>query len=759
MKPLSEILNMGSNGDVPQLLPKTTIQSHLSPRSRSLSNFPQDVKRVKPNKVHENSLQQLELPKKEVHEVIDDILNNRPLKNGFQFYYQKVESICKFKHSEQSLLSDYLKEKIEGSFYDLTLPNIETIVENEMSVSDFIADFLKIYQDWEDKLVLLRKIFLYIDRNYLLQHPTKKVILELGLGLFIDNVLTESKDISSIIINKYLQFLHSFIQQDTEFEDLIRMTKILIKLNFNNSINLDEKLIDLVCKNFESFKHEWIRNPDTYIHLCLLKILKVTTFFKHCGQSNDFVQKLLIKLRWIMIFQDFNDIVENCLPFILKKPQQMKIIYGFCNNTMRDYSLDSLKILVFQWGKLILNEIIRTIDEFDDNDKSKNLIITVNGLSIYYNSIIEQFFNNDNKFSLEVRNSFGKALNSNKKINNQIISQLCKFIDTNIKNFKKASMNFDEFLEIFLTIFKYLNNKNDFVIIFKRELSRRLLLNKNSNINLEKQLVEKIMEIIGETDDSVGLNIMFKDLEISKLKYTKLDFVKEFEFTTLVLDKKHWPEIPKQQNDINLNYFQHFLDKFDEYYKSLDEKLKNHKLNWDNYSLHQLTIVGKFESGEYELSVNLYQALIINLFNDRDQWDFKELVQETRFDTKFLKRVINSLSDKYKILIEHDQTITFNNHFTDKSKKLKIPMFRDKESSIIEDKLILKNRNNEIRSNLIKIMKVETKLPMTELINKLLVNNKRGPISIQDIKQNIEYLITNEFLTRDNDGTTLVYIP
>ncbi|CAH6719076.1 cullin-3 [[Candida] jaroonii] len=754
---------MGSVNEIPTHLPPgvtpESIQSHLSPRSRSLSNFPQDVKRAKPNRItSEHSLTQLESPKKEVHEVIEDILNNRPLKNGYQYYYSKVESICKFKHSEQSLLSEYLKDRIESSFYTTTKPNIETISNSDLMAAEFITRFLQIYQDWENKLLLLRKIFLYIDRNYLLQHPTKKVILELGLGLFIDNILTDSTELSTIIINKYLHILQQFIQQDSESE-LIPITKILIKLNFDNSIKLNEKLISSICKDYEAFKNEWFKNPDSYIHLCLLKVSKIITFFKNCGQSNEFLQKLLIKLRWIMIFQDFNDIIQNCLPYILKQPQQIKTIYGFCNNTMRDYSLDSSKILVFQWGKLILDEVVKTINGFDDN-KSNNLIITLNSSSIYYNSIIEQFFENDNKFSLEARNSFGKALNSNKKINNQIISQLCKFIDSNIKNFnKKSSLNFNEFLEVFLTIFKYLNNKNDFVVIFKRELSRRLLLNKNTNIDSEKLLVEKIMEIIGETDDSVGLNIMFKDLELSKLKYHKLDFIKEFEFSTLVLDKKHWPEIPKQQNDINLNYFKPFLDKFDEYYKNSDEKLKNHKLNWDNYSLHQLTIIGRFKSGEYELLVNLYQAIIINLFDEQDQWEFNNLVQETKFDIKFLKRVINSLSDKYKILIEQDQIITFNENFTDKSKKLKIPMLRDKDSNVIEDKVIQRNRNNEIRSHLIKIMKIETKLPMMELINKLLVNNKRGPISIQDIKQNIEYLITNEFLTRDNDGTTLIYIP
>lgn len=814
-KPTPEILNfsLSSLSDSSNFDPKANaVPSHLSPAraTRPEHSTRANVKRIKPNTKHRNeehSLKQLHVAKTLVEEAIDLVLDSGPLKYGYGFYYQKVESICKYKHAEQSRLADQLKQKIEHTFYYSIKPRIVSLVHNDsITVKQFIQLYLNIYQEWESKLRLLGKLFLYIDRNYLLPHPNKKVILELGLDLFITNLLADHIEEADLTIAKYNQFLveyqsllelSSHADSEADYKLLESITKTLIKLNFNNRIKLNPTVVTLVIEIFRHFKLHWFKHPESYIHNVLSKMSQIVTFYKECGQSKEFCETLLVKLKWEMIFINFNETIEKCLPHMLRSTggeRQLRMIYKFCDRSFQEYAFDSISMLIYEWGKLIITEIVTAIQDFNESDQtgSKNIIPVLVKINDDFKAVVKQNFDNNERFEFEIRNSFNKALNNDKRKTGFIISQLCKYIETYFKTKKPSSVSFKQFEDSFLVVFKYLNNKNDFIIIYKRELSKRLLLSKNLQIDLEKKLAESMFKVIGETDDSMGLNIMFKDLKVSQEKFNGVELKQKLnssiEFQPLILEQKHWPEIPKLNNsaitsmpasrnnstDQNDNgivlpaRFVELIERFSDIYKQLDEKYKNHRLDWDNYQLHQMIIIGHFDSGDYELQVNLLQAIIVDLFNDRQQLTVEEIIKATGMDLKLLKRLLHSLTEKYKILVEDksSQIISFNKGFSDKSKKLRLPVpktiDRDANNTIDSDKKILKNRDLEIRSVVIRIIKTDTKMLFTDLINQTLMKiseRGRGPINLADIKNNIEYLIQNEFISRDGDNKTLTYVP
>lgn len=774
-KPTAEILNFSLN-----LSDSIPVPSHLSQaRSRSDSSTKPNVKRPKPNgsrKDEGHSLKQLQIARAFVDEVIELVLNSNPLKYGYGFYYQKVESICKYKHAEQSRLGDHLKDRIEFQFYDSVKPAVVQLCHDHLVlVSQFVAKYLEIYQDWEFKLRVLGKLFLYIDRSYLLQHPNKKVILELGLDLFITNLLVDPIEEADITIIKYTQFLEEYqLQPDHAESDtqlLESLSRILIKLNFNNRIKLNVSVTNLVIKLFNKFKTIWIKDPSTYIHKSLSKISEIITFFKQCGQSKPFCESLLMRLKWELIFTDFNQTIQACLPYMLKpeNEKQLVMVYRFCKNSYKDYSFDSMLIFISEWGKLIISHITAAIQAFNENDPTgpKTIIPTLVKLNEDFNRVVVERFENNTKFEFEIRNAFSKALNTtNKKTHSFITSQLCKYVEGYFRAKKSSPITFKQFETDFLIIFKYLTNKNDFIIIYKRELSKRLLLSRNVQMELEKQLADSMVNIVGETDDSMGLGVMFRDLAVSQQKYNSLttQLHSPIEFQPLILEQKHWPEIPKQSGSLILPAkFTNLLEGFNTIYKEMDDKSKNHRLDWDNYQLHQLSIVAHFESGEYELQLNLLQATVIDLFNEKDQVTSEEIMAKTNMDPRLLKRILHSLTEKYKILEQKNDVISFNKSFSDKSKKLRIPVPRtiDREAPV-EEKQIVKNRDLEIRGAIIRIIKPETKILYTDLITKTLVKANeagRGAIAIQDIKASIEYLIQNEFISRDHDHKTLTYVP
>ncbi|EGV63374.1 hypothetical protein CANTEDRAFT_94135 [Yamadazyma tenuis ATCC 10573] len=753
------------------------VPSHLSQsRARSSSANKVSFKRLKTHsskyRNEEHSLKQLEFSKALVHEAIDLVFNSEPLKYGYSFYYQKVEAICKYKHAEQSKLAEHLKGKIEDHFFSVVKPKVfELVHSHNLDVKQFISDLLKVYEKWESKLRLLGKLFLYLDRSYLLQHPNKKVILELGLELYVDNLLADPIEEGIITIDRYTSYLSQCLRSEVQ-EDLALaevFSRMLIKLNFSQKIKLDNKIISSCLNLAKDLREVWSQDYDDYVHKTLKKISKIITFFKECGQPKDFCEKLLIQLKWVTIFFDFNEVISHCLPYMLSSENglQLSMIYNFCELTPKEYSIDSIPIFVLHWGKIVSQQVQQEIDK--ESDISTGSVI-VNLVKVYekYRTVVETKFKKNEKFEFEIRHSFSRSINASRKTNSLIISHLCKYSDTFFKT-KKAGITYDEFEAHFMVIFKFLNNKTDFIVNYKNQLSRRLLLSRNSSIVLEKKLVDSITSIVGENDDSIGLNVMFKDLAKSQEKYSHLKGLgnDSIEFNGLILEKKHWPEVPKQDSSVILPpSLSMLIESFNNLYKSSDEKLKNHSLDWGCYNLHQLLISCHFNGGAYELNVNLLQAIVILLFNDKDTITMDELIQQSNLDVKLLRRIILSLSDKYKILIEDGDLIRFNHSFTDKSKKLKIPLPRDRDigsstSNIPgDDKITTRNRDTEIRSVIVSIIKVDTKILFTDLINKAIETvSKKGPVSIQDIKSNIEFLITKEYITRDTDNVTLTYVP
>ena len=145
------------------------------------------------------------------------------------------------------------------------------------------------------------------------------------------------------------------------------------------------------------------------------------------------------------------------------------------------------------------------------------------------------------------------------------------------------------------------------------------------------------------------------------------------------------------------------LDAFLAYYKS---KYKGRKLDWD-HALGTVTMKARFTSGEKELSVSLYQAVILLLFNDSDSLSYADIKEQTRLgksgyltrtwvtltqgpaDDAELQRTLQSLAcGKKRVLRKHPlgkdvnktDTFHFNADFTDPRYQVHINSIQAKET-------------------------------------------------------------------------------
>lgn len=127
------------------------------------------------------------------------------------------------------------------------------------------------------------------------------------------------------------------------------------------------------------------------------------------------------------------------------------------------------------------------------------------------------------------------------------------------------------------------------------------------------------------------------------------------------------------------------LNKFTRFYK---EKHNTHKLDWD-HALGTVTMRANFKAGVKELSVSLYQAIILLLFNDAEEIPFGEVKTQTSMEDSELRRTLQSLAcGKKRVLrkqppgkdVNDVDVFFFNAEFTDPAFRVHINSIQVKET-------------------------------------------------------------------------------
>ncbi|MCL7044953.1 hypothetical protein MKW94_003839 [Papaver nudicaule] len=254
---------------------------------------------------------------------------------------------------------------------------------------------------------------------------------------------------------------------------------------------------------------------------------------------------------------------------------------------------------------------------------------------------------------------------------------------------------------------------------------------------------------------------MLTDLQLAKENQSLFEEYKKgtppgLDLTVTVLTTGFWPTY--KSLDLNLPVeMAKCVEVFKQFYQT---KTSHRKLTWQ-YSLGTCNVVGKFQKKPIELVVTTYQASLLLLFNSSDKLSYSEIVAQLNLSDDDVVRLLHSLScAKYKILTKEPSTKTisqkdsfmFNAEFTDKMRRIKVPLPPvDEKKKVIED--VDKDRRYAIDASIVRVMKSRKVLPyqqlLTECVDQL---NKMFKPDFKVIKKRIEDLITRDYLERDKDN-------
>ncbi|GJE92100.1 cullin-domain-containing protein [Phanerochaete sordida] len=317
-----------------------------------------------------------------------------------------------------------------------------------------------------------------------------------------------------------------------------------------------------------------------------------------------------------------------------------------------------------------------------------------------------------------------------------------------------------------LALYRFTDDKDVFRTFYHRALAKRLLLEKSASDDHEKAMLRKLKE---EYDPEFGMgDHMFTDLALSR------DLTAEYrarkggdaKLSLMVLQRSVWPFTARTQDVVLPVWMTDELNKFTEFY---GEKHKGRKLDWD-HSLGHATLRAHFKAGVKELTVSLYQAVVLLLFNEAEELSFRELKAQSSMEDGELRRTLQSLAlGKKRVLRKqpagkdvHDEDVfAYNGEFTDAAFRVHINSIQVRESAEEAQRaqtMIEADRKYALDAAVVRIMKGRKKLHYEQLKTQTVeAVAKHFHPEVSMIKARIDGLVEQEYLRRDDDDMNVLH--
>ncbi|KZT68852.1 Cullin-domain-containing protein [Daedalea quercina L-15889] len=359
---------------------------------------------------------------------------------------------------------------------------------------------------------------------------------------------------------------------------------------------------------------------------------------------------------------------------------------------------------------------------------------------------------------------------------NKPAEMIAKYLDRAMRKGQKGKRDedFQAELDAALGLYRFTEDKDVFRTFYHRALAKRLLLERSASDDFEKAMLKRLKE---EYDPEFGMgDHMFNDLALSR------DLMRDYneqraglgygevaqKLSVMVLQRSFWP-FAARKHDVDLPpAMQYELTKYTAFYRS---KHSGRKLDWD-HALGTATLKARFKNGDKELSVSLYQGLVLLLFNENAELAFKDIKEQTRMDDAELRRTLQSLAlGKKRVLrkvpmgkeVNENDVFHYNVDFADPRHQVHINSIQVKETAEENRRThsaIEGDRKHALDAAIVRVMKARKELHYEQLKAATIdAVSKHFVPDVVVIKQRIASLVEQEYLRRDEDDMNLyIYV-
>ncbi|KAG0218744.1 Cullin-4B [Mortierella sp. NVP41] len=693
-----------------------------------------------------------------LQEAVRAIQESRPVPSSLEELYKTCENLCHQKYADSTY--NKLKEEVEN--------HVKKVVENLNANRSEKEAFLEhVHREWTDhcrQLIMIRSIFLYLDRTFVLQTLGVSSIWEMGLDLWRKLVMSQTE-----IRSKVIGGILSLIDMDRA-GDAVSQPLILSMLRMLSDIHLYTPL----------FETPFLQASRVFYHVEGGEYATKLTVPEYLRHVNKRLKEETHRFEGYLDKSTRRGLISAVEGEMLERWNDMLLQKGF-ESMMVSHNLPDLKLWhdlmarVNGLEKLSLhfgNYVKKTgkalvVDPAKDDTMVEDLLTFKQGVD----EVVSKCFNSSDLFLNVLKECFEAFVNTRQ---NKPAELVAKYLDLRLRSGNKelSDQDLESTLDRVLILFRYIQGKDVFEAFYKRDLAKRLLLNKSASFDAEKSMLSKLKAECG-AGFTTKLEGMFKDMDTSRdimvnFRASKMhNKIGHLELNVNVLTQGNWPTYPPAEANIP-DQISQCQEIFREFYLS---KHKGKRLNWQN-SLGHSVVKANFPLGTKELQLSLFQAIIVLLFNDvgDSPLSYKDIRQLSNIEPKELSRTLQSLAcGKYRVLVKNPKSkdvseadeFRFNKDFTASLTRIKINSIQLKETqeeNASTNERIFQDRQFQVDAAIVRIMKTRKQLSHTLLINELF-DQLKFAIKPTDLKKRIESLIDRDYLERDkNDQSLYKYV-
>ncbi|KIN04970.1 hypothetical protein OIDMADRAFT_115783 [Oidiodendron maius Zn] len=713
-----------------------------------------------------------------------------------------VEAICRRGRGEQ--LSKHVKDRCKVYLEKQLLPVIEQDV-GQTNV-DALRTVRKFWSLWNEQSIILRSIFCYLDRSYLLTSKDALQLEDQGITQFRHAVFQKGKVNGERALGAHVVAgICDLVEYDrTGQTDLFDAGLLRDSISMLHIFGIYGKSFEpLFLRQSGEFLEEFAKQQATssmenYIASCDKLLHKEGL---RCDTYN-----FDTTTRRSLLEKAHETLIEEQSSILLDAHGLSNLIENGTMTSLKSlYSLLSLSEIHHElrnpWEEYIRNEGSKIVS---DKDRGDDMVVRLLELKRSLDLIVRDAFERDETFTYSLREAFSSFINNRKNMlawgtsNSKVGEMIAKYIDALLRGGLKAvprslifdakdrdaaekqgqgstgdeDAELDRQLEQGLELFRFIEGKDVFEAFYKKDLARRLLMARSASQDAERNMLAKLKTECGFSFTH-NLEQMFKDQELARdemigYKQSLGDTGKfGLDLQVSVLSSAAWPTYPDVDVKLPDEVAQQ-IERFDRHYK---HKHSGRKLTWKHALAHSV-VRARFNKGPRELVVSGFQAIVLALFNSLEadgHLSYSDIATATGLIDAELQRTLQSLAcAKFRILTKHpkgrdvnpNDTFTVNAGFWDQKYRIKINQIQlkeTKEENKETHERVYQDRQYETQAAIVRIMKARKTLAHQNLVAEVINATKgRGMVELNEIKKNIEKLIEKEYIERE--GSSYVYL-
>ncbi|XP_053931813.1 cullin-4B isoform X1 [Cuculus canorus] len=688
-------------------------------------------------------------------EAVEAIQNSTSIKYNLEELYQAVENLCSYKISAnlykqlRQICEDHIKAQIHQFRDDFFMDSLDSVL--------FLKKIDKCWQDHCRQMIMIRSIFLFLDRTYVLQNSMLPSIWDMGLELFRTHIISDQK-----VQNKTIDGILLLIERERNGEAIDRsLLRSLLSMLSDLQIYQDsfehrflEETNRLYAAEGQRLMQE--REVPEYLHHVNKRLEEeADRIITYLDQSTQ--KPLIATVEKQLLGEHLTAILQKGLNHLLdeNRIQDLSLLYQLFSRVR-----GGVQVLLQHW--------IEYIKAFGSTivinpEKDKTMVQELLDFKDKVDHIIDVCFLKNEKFVNAMKEAFETFIN---KRPNKPAELIAKYVDSKLRagNKEATDEELEKMLDKIMIIFRFIYGKDVFEAFYKKDLAKRLLVGKSASVDAEKSMLSKLKHECGAAFTS-KLEGMFKDMELSKdimiqfKQYMQNQNVPgNIELTVNILTMGYWPTYVPMEVHLPPE-----MVKLQEIFKTFYlGKHSGRKLQWQS-TLGHCVLKAEFKEGKKELQVSLFQTLVLLMFNEGEEFSLEEIKQATGIEDGELRRTLQSLAcGKARVLtkspkgkdVEDGDKFTCNDDFRHKLFRIKINQIQMKET--VEEQAstterVFQDRQYQIDAAIVRIMKMRKTLSHNLLVSEV-YNQLKFPVKPADLKKRIESLIDRDYMERDKEN-------